>query len=531
VGAAVLEVLIAPRTYSYPKVLLYVAAACAIVAVAESPSRGRLFLAALITAIAFLFRHDHGLYIGLATSAAVLFASFDAGWHSVGGRLALFAGAAALLVAPWLAFVSYQQGLINYFKSGLEFSRAEAERNRGPLSLPRFDIEPAQLMTLRPPFRPTAIVEWKSGTPETMRHSVEAEFGLVPLEPADNPPREYYGSPLSEARVRALATNPHVADVSGLDRFSQWSTRDAWLASIAPSRLDVGPGWHFDENAYVWLLYVFYLVPIACGLTAWRLARAHVARWPGEPAVIAALVVLALLVNVGLLRGNLAVWLPDGIAPAAILGAWLVPFGWNARPRVALRIIAAILVAITVGAVALAGDLHAQVDRSEVRSGLTGLHARYTDLQSRLWGTHRDARMPPSSVSEALSPFFGYVNRCTRPDDRLVMAQVYPDVFVLAERGFAGGQLAFLEGFYTSPADQRLTLSRMQRESVPFVLLMRNREDVFRANFDLISQYIDGRYRPMADVPVEGTDAVRLFVDTQRSSSGIDHETGWPCLK
>jgi hypothetical protein len=35
----------------------------------------------------------------------------------------------------------------------------------------------------------------------------------------------------------------------------------------------------------------------------------------------------------------------------------------------------------------------------------------------------------------------------------------------------------------------------------------------------------------MADVPVEGTDAVRLFVDTQRSASGIDHETGWPCLK
>ena len=41
----------------------------------------------------------------------------------------------------------------------------------------------------------------------------------------------------------------------------------------------------------------------------------------------------------------------------------------------------------------------------------------------------------------------------------------------------------------------------------------------------------DSRYRPIADISVEGTDAVRVLVDTQRAVSGTDHATGWPCFK
>ena len=62
----------------------------------------------------------------------------------------------------------------------------------------------------------------------------------------------------------------------------------------------------------------------------------------------------------------------------------------------------------------------------------------------------------------------------------------------------------------TSRVDQELTLTRMRCESVPFVLLLRNREDLFHDNFDVLSTYIDSRYRLLAEIPVEKTDAVRL---------------------
>src|SRR5262245_62806134 len=66
VAVAVLEILASPRSYSYPKMLLYGLAGCVIVAVASNATRTRLFIAAGLTAVAFLMRHDHGLFIGLA---------------------------------------------------------------------------------------------------------------------------------------------------------------------------------------------------------------------------------------------------------------------------------------------------------------------------------------------------------------------------------------------------------------------------------------------------------------------------------
>ena len=533
IGAAALEVLMAPRTYSYPKVMLYALAACAIVALVESPSRLKVCVAAAVAAVAFLFRHDHGVYIGVAAAVAVLLGGLGGGsgsnWRASVTRAALFAGVATLLVAPWLGFVAYHQGLGDYVASGLAFSRAEAERNRGPLGLPAFRFQLSELISIAPPFRPRARIEWAPGIPDATRRQLEARYGLEPVAPdQDGAARDYHARRLSPDEVRALAEDPNVEDAQGLDRFTDWSDRDARMARLSPSRVRVGPGSTVPDNEYVWLLYLFHLLPFVCVATAWRRARSGTANaheWHG----ITALAVLAVLVNIGLLRGNLSVWLPDGIALPAILGAWLVTVMWGSRrARIGLRTLAVVLVALTAAAVGRAGVLDSQIDRSGLESGL-GL--RVARLQSQLWGTHRAAGMTPSGVSNALLPFFEYLARCTRRDDRLLMAQLYPDVFVLAERGFAAGHVAFLEGFYTSEADQRLALARMQRESVPFVLLMRNREGVFRDNFDLLQRHIDGRYRLMADFPVEETDAVNAYVDTTRAPRGTDPSTGWPCFQ
>src|SRR5688572_1624345 len=70
-GVALLQILASPRSYSYPKLLLYGIAGCVIVAVVSNATRVRLLGAAVLTAVAFLMRHDHGLFIGVACVAAI----------------------------------------------------------------------------------------------------------------------------------------------------------------------------------------------------------------------------------------------------------------------------------------------------------------------------------------------------------------------------------------------------------------------------------------------------------------------------
>jgi len=78
-----LQIAISPRTYGYPKVLLYAIAGWVIIALAERPTGRRIVLAAMLIAIAFLFRHDHGVYIGLACAAATALATRKEGANVV----------------------------------------------------------------------------------------------------------------------------------------------------------------------------------------------------------------------------------------------------------------------------------------------------------------------------------------------------------------------------------------------------------------------------------------------------------------
>jgi len=68
---AVLGVLIHPRSYGYPKVLLYAAMAAILARPAVNVSVRRIVALAFLTARGFLFRHDHGLFLGLGSAASL----------------------------------------------------------------------------------------------------------------------------------------------------------------------------------------------------------------------------------------------------------------------------------------------------------------------------------------------------------------------------------------------------------------------------------------------------------------------------
>src|SRR5471032_2248568 len=68
---AVLQILMAPRFYNYPKLIVYAIGIAAIWSYFERPGRRGLLLMAIAGVVAFLFRHDHGVYVGTAAIVTV----------------------------------------------------------------------------------------------------------------------------------------------------------------------------------------------------------------------------------------------------------------------------------------------------------------------------------------------------------------------------------------------------------------------------------------------------------------------------
>jgi len=123
--AAAFELAIFPRTYGYPKVLIYAAAIWLFGRYAARPTPVWRWSLVGLVAVAFLFRHDHGLFVFAGGLVAVMLAPADGGGFRRGLR---FCAAALAVVLPYLLFVQVETGLWEYLQTGIEFSRREAAR-------------------------------------------------------------------------------------------------------------------------------------------------------------------------------------------------------------------------------------------------------------------------------------------------------------------------------------------------------------------------------------------------------------------
>ena len=106
--AALLMVVANPRLYSYPKVFLYVSAIGLVWLYARRGSRLHVCLMAALTALAFLLRHDHGVYI--AGMMVCFLGLRDWGGALLWRRLGLYTGVTVGLLLPFLIFVQVTTG-------------------------------------------------------------------------------------------------------------------------------------------------------------------------------------------------------------------------------------------------------------------------------------------------------------------------------------------------------------------------------------------------------------------------------------
>ena len=427
----VFEVLIFPRSYSYPKMLVYGAGAWVMLGLARQPSRRRIVLTAFAVAIAFLFRHDHGLFIGSAAAVCLALTSRADGWRVALRRVAILTAITALFLLPWTLFVALNGGLVEYFEAGLDYSRGEAAA--------------------------TALTTW---------------------------PRMVFNS------SRASTT-----------------------------------------SAEAWLFWLFWSLPLVCGVVAWRRARKQRERWSGELSIVAALVVVGVLVNASFIRQALQVRLPDAIVPVALLAAWGLGACWTDPWRRrgyqwVVRVATVACIVVSGMAVAQISRLAEQYDNSSLGRGMSGVQVRAAEVSASLRSSHREDNS--SRYATTLLPFFSYLDRCTSTSDRLIVTGEFPDILVLAGRRFAGDGVVF-GAWYSSATRQDRTLGRLRADPALFALHMGDYA-TFRQRFSLIDRYLNLEYVPMADIPVVEGGIIRILALRSRSSTSVDSTTGWPCF-
>ena len=183
----------------------------------------------------------------------------------------------------------------------------------------------------------------------------------------------------------------------------------------------------------------------------------------------------------------------------------------------------------TVGGASASGGFIGRLSRTGVLDGPAGVWTQLGEVTRGLRTRPIDSWAPPGSAG--LPALARYLLDCTAPSDRVLVTWYAPDVFFYAERGFAGGQ-AFLYGeLHASVADQRLTLERMQRQSVPIILARRDRVDFFRRDFPLIYDYVQTRYRLAESTLGDERSAHLVFVDTRLEPAGEHPVLGLPCYR
>ena len=231
------------------------------------------------------------------------------------------------------------------------------------------------------------------------------------------------------------------------------SRREADLSLLRDfPRLQLSAGLTID-NVHAWLYYLFWILPFACVLLALGRRITRRERWSGEWVAIVAIAVMAVALDATFLRNPLATRLADATVPAALLGAWLLGLAWSMKSplsmALAARAAAAVVVSCTLVAIWAVGDVNGKLDEVGVfEDDLEHLQEHTASTVTALTMPEVDLRKHPSRVSAALVPFLRYVSRCTEVRDRMLVSGPYPEVFVYARRGFAGGHIAFLEAIY-----------------------------------------------------------------------------------
>src|SRR5205814_411920 len=238
----------------------------------------------------------------------------------------------------------------------------------------------------------------------------------------------------------------------------------------------------------------------------------------------------ALLVDVSFIRDPLLTRLADAIVPAVLVGSWLLARAFSPqRLRMLTAPLAAVFLVLMSASVLTVGRTYDEIDRAGLLRHRQDIPKRFGERTADLTTRFVDYQMPTPS-SRLLVPFFRYVDRCTRPDDRLIVGGFMVEVPFYAQRMFAAGQ-EYFGAYFGSEANERFAFERLRRQRVPFVLLPSDSDAEFDKRFAVVAPYVRAHYTLLTDVPVDEEQTIHILVSRDLPAAAHDPETGWPCFR
>jgi hypothetical protein len=508
-GAAI-SVLLVPRLYSYPKIVLYVAGLALMWWYGERRRLSTLLGIALFTSVAFLFRHDHGAVIGAAMVVMIVLADAVDGWTRVARRLAIFAGTIVVLLLPFFVFLQVNGGVTAYVRSSMVMAQAEYQRTVG--EIPQLVVDYAAGVPLPKAVPRRVKVRWVSSLEPARRMAAERQHGLVVPEDLGSDTFYYDLPDTSTAHVMAIVRDPLIADTEGIDRET----------GAVPQTTD-------DPNAAAWLFFLtLALPPVAALILLGDLLRPtaegdslprrmrkrmQTSAWRD----MATATVLAALMQVFLLRARSDVAVADVGAMTGVLAAWIAGRGLGRPPsgaRLAWWTVRTLVVAwfVVSTTVALSRASGVVQFADALRDGPRAFLGRMASLRQQ---------RPPYGDDGAK-----YVNACTTPSDRvLVEAEYTPDFYFRADRGFAAARGSFVVTLAPTPEAQAFSLARLRSQRVPIVLATERDGARFAEIHPDLHAYVVANYRPVGSVG-----PYRVFTDTRIAPTGTT-AAGLPCFR
>ena len=528
-GATMLEVALAPRSYSYPKVLVYAAGILLLWRYVDRPSNRRAIELGVATAIAFYLRHDHGLYLGLVVLAVIAMRHARA-VRAMAQQAAAFAAVCVLLVAPYLGYVQAYGGLWEYAQDLRQFS--EREHSHNPFVWPSWPLTSAGQVArwTSPDDRAVPVaIRWSPNASADDRRQVASRYGLkVP----ENGPIESGWFPLrntSTANAQAIVNDPAIEDTAAIDRVT---------GEIRVPGLHVGPVRVLEglDDASASAALLFFLFLALSALTAIELARGGapgpLGQW--ERIKIASVLLIAIVTFVGFVRESLPARIGDAVVAPVILGAWLAGRwlrarrdddvepafrrAWGVGRVVRVALLALLLIPIT-RSVVVAGGVRSRVDPSEPYSAIW--RQIVTSPPFDAWPAGGSAR----------HRIVQYVRECTRPRDPLLVLWFAPEFYYYADRPFAGRMGAYMRGYYTSEINQRLNVAALERDRPAVAIMEAGRELTDMATHPAVLAYLAANYHELGTLPATDGTAIRVFGRSDRQPSSTHSGLGWPCYR
>lgn len=519
--AVIAQVAIFPRTYSYPKLLVQaVAIAVACWAVRNLTTR-RIAALSAATALGYYFRHDHAVYLGVATVTLLVIAQWPAGMRAAARTVVLYAALAAAFVLPHLLYVQWAAGIPTYVAIARQYVGSEAASAPYQIPVPSVDVQAG--LGIRTDASSPVNVRWAPLVDEQTRAALEQQYRMDRVAYDEGTTWRYRINDTSPSNLRAIQNDPHVEDTDGFNRLAQarnW--RSAWRL------LHLGLGWRIQENSLAVLFWVSWLLPMTAIAMLVARRREHSA---ADAAAIAMVAVLALFTDVAFLRAPLHVRLPDLAASHSILGAWIGASLWRWSVERVRRFFTRAVVVVVTATVFIAITVFAQTGQllatTGILNGPRGVTDRWREVSAHL---HDDKPGPvPNNPSGLLLPFLEYLRACTAPQDRLLFTWYSPDIYVVADRGFAGDHRRLYRPL--SAWEQARTVARLQQERVPFVVIPLPRKQWLQESNPDIWRFIENRYIPMTTIPPGDPDGYEILRESAWTGTSVYPQTNWPCLR